>query len=253
MKVRHPTGRAGRPWLAHRLEVARRGAELLAEKQHALLREHARLEPLLAQARSNWELRAPEAERWLARAAMLGGERQLDFVPGALAELTVGWRTILGVRCRADPQLELPAERELVPAGASAEVYGAAAAQRRALEAAVPVSVAERALERVETDLRAAGRRLGRHPEHLGVIVTVSFSAGLPVVGLLVLGDVCSRYARPSHSGRSTTPDEIGAIASRFREAAEAGALNSAASWGGVGVWAWDGEGFRGPMRRRQG
>ena len=41
MRVRHPPGRAGRPWLAHRLEVARRGAELLEEKQRALLRERA--------------------------------------------------------------------------------------------------------------------------------------------------------------------------------------------------------------------
>ena len=31
------------------------------------------------------------------------------------------------------------------------------------------------------------------------------------------------------------TPDEIAAIASRFREVAEAGALNSASSWGGAG------------------
>jgi V/A-type H+/Na+-transporting ATPase subunit D len=159
MKVRHPAGRAGRPWLAHRLEVARRGAELLADKQRALMREHARLEPLLAQARSDWELRAREAERWLARAAMLGGERQLDFLPSALAQLTVSWRTILGVRCPADPQLELPSERELVPAGASAAVYGAATAHRRALKAAVRVGVAERALERIQTDLRATTLR----------------------------------------------------------------------------------------------
>lgn len=155
MKVRHPPGRAGRPWLAHRLEVARRGAELLQEKQHALLRERARLEPVCARAHSDWELRAREAEGWLARAAMLGGERQLDFVPAALAHVTVSWRTILGVRCPADPQLDLPSERELVPAGASAAVYGAATAHRRALEAAVHVAVAERALERIETDLRA--------------------------------------------------------------------------------------------------
>jgi V/A-type H+-transporting ATPase subunit D len=159
MNVRHPAGRAGRPWLAHRLEVARRGAELLADKQRALLRERARLEPLLAQARSDWEQRAREAERWLARAAMLGGERQLDLVPPAVAQLTVGWRTILGVRCPADPQLELPSERELVPAGASAAVYSAATAHRRALEAAVRVGVLECALERIQTDLRATTLR----------------------------------------------------------------------------------------------
>ena len=162
MKVRHPLGRAGRPWLAHRLEVARRGAELLQEKQRALLRERGRLEPLLAQARNEWEQGAREAERWLARAAMLGGERPLDFVPapsGGLAQVTVSWRTILGVRCPEDAQLQLPSVRELVPAGASAALYCAAAAHRRALEAAVHVSVLESALERIQTDLRATTLR----------------------------------------------------------------------------------------------
>ena len=49
------------------------------------------------------------------------------------------------------------------------------------------------------------------------------------------------------------TPDEIGAIAGRFREVAEAGALNSAASWGGVGGLGLGSEGSRGPIRRPQG
>lgn len=40
------------------------------------------------------------------------------------------------------------------------------------------------------------------------------------------------------------TPDEIGAIASRFREVAQAGALNSTASWAGLGVWGWDRKGL---------
>jgi hypothetical protein len=49
------------------------------------------------------------------------------------------------------------------------------------------------------------------------------------------------------------TPDEIGAIASPFREVAEAGALNSTASWSGVGGLGLGSEGSRGPMRRPQG
>lgn len=162
MKVRHPPGRGGRPWLAHRLDVARRGAELLGVKQHALLRERERLEPLLAQAREQWEQRAREAERWLVRAAMLGGERPLDYVPTAptaLARVTVSRRTVLGVRCPADARLELPSERELVPAGAGAALYCASTAHRRALEAAVALGVLESALDRIRTDLRATTLR----------------------------------------------------------------------------------------------
>jgi len=49
------------------------------------------------------------------------------------------------------------------------------------------------------------------------------------------------------------TADEIAAIASRFREVAEAGALNSAASWGGAGGLGLGREGSRGPIRRPQG
>ncbi len=49
------------------------------------------------------------------------------------------------------------------------------------------------------------------------------------------------------------TPDEIGAIASRFREVADAGALNSTASWGGAGGLGLGREGSRGPIRRPQG
>ena len=49
------------------------------------------------------------------------------------------------------------------------------------------------------------------------------------------------------------TPDEIGAIASRFREVADAGALNSTASWGGAGGLALGREGSRGPILRPQG
>jgi V/A-type H+-transporting ATPase subunit D len=159
MKVRHPPGRAGRPWLVHRLEVARRGADLLKEKQSALLRERARLEPLAALARGEWEQCAREAERWLIRAAMLGGERGLGLPaaePAGLARVAVSWRTVLGVRCPADAHLELPSARHLVPAGAGAAVYCAVAAHLRALEAAVRVGALQSALERIETDLRAS-------------------------------------------------------------------------------------------------
>jgi hypothetical protein len=43
------------------------------------------------------------------------------------------------------------------------------------------------------------------------------------------------------------------AIASRFREVADAGPLSSAASWGGVGGVGLGPEGSRGPMRRPRG
>jgi hypothetical protein len=51
----------------------------------------------------------------------------------------------------------------------------------------------------------------------------------------------------------SPTPEEISAIAGRFREVVEAGALNSSTSWGGVGGLGLGSDGSRGPIRRPQG
>ena len=49
------------------------------------------------------------------------------------------------------------------------------------------------------------------------------------------------------------TPDEIAAIATCFREVAQADALSSAASWGGARGLGLGREGSRGPIRRPQG
>jgi V/A-type H+-transporting ATPase subunit D len=159
VKVRHPPGRAGRPWLVHRLEVARRGAELLDEKFRALLREHARLEPEAARARAEWERSAREAERWLTRAALMSGERQLALAAAAIpgrASVTVHRRAILGVSCPVDGALA-PGSGAAVGGGAA--VLCAAAAHRRALEAALAVGVADGALRRIEAELRATRLR----------------------------------------------------------------------------------------------
>lgn len=162
MRVRHPHGRAGRPWLTHRLAVARRGAGLLDEKYRALVRERRRLEPLVAEAGEEWRRRAAAAERWLARAVMLGGERQLEVAAaGALqpADVRLRWRTVLGVTCPADARVETYADPELSTRGGSAALLSAAEAHRRALDAAARLAVAAGALRRIEAELRATALR----------------------------------------------------------------------------------------------
>jgi V/A-type H+-transporting ATPase subunit D len=161
VKIRHPPGRAGRPWLAHRLDVATRGAELLDDKQRALLRERARLLPTVAQAREQWKRLAGEAEAWLIRAALLGGERALALASpedDAPARVTVRWQTILGVTCPVDAQVDGPSPGRAA-LSASAALIEAARAHRRALEAAAQVAVAERALTLIESELRATSLR----------------------------------------------------------------------------------------------
>lgn len=161
MKIRHPPGRAGRPWLVHRLEVSRRGAELLDEKFRALARERTRLEPVATAARTEWERSAREAERWLARAAMMSGERGLTLSAAAArpAEVTVRWRASLGVTCPSEASVAPYREAELMELGGNAALLSAAAAHRRALEAAVQVATAETALRRIDAALHATRLR----------------------------------------------------------------------------------------------
>jgi V/A-type H+/Na+-transporting ATPase subunit D len=161
VKIRHPPGRAGRPWLVHRLEVSRRGAELLDEKFRALLRERTRLEPVATAARTEWERSAHEAERWLARAAVMSGERQLALSAAAArpAAVTVRWRAILGVTCPSEASVAPYREAELMELGGNAALLSAAMAHRRALEAAVQVAVAEGALRRIDAALHATRLR----------------------------------------------------------------------------------------------
>ncbi len=161
MKIRHPPGRAGRPWLVHRLEVSRRGAELLDEKFRALARERMRLEPVATAARTEWERSAREAERWLARAAMMSGERGLTLSAAAArpAEVTVCWRAILGVTIPSEASVAPYREAELMELGGNAALLSAAVAHRRALEAAVQVAAAETALRRIDAALHATRLR----------------------------------------------------------------------------------------------
>jgi V/A-type H+-transporting ATPase subunit D len=161
VRIRHPPGRAGRPWLAHRLAVARRGAELLDDKRRALLRERARLQPRVAEARERWERLASDAERWLIRAAVLGGERQMALSaasPAPPTPVVVRWHTVLGVTCPSGAEVQAPSV-EALPPGASAALIEAARAHRDAVEAAAQVAVAQRALALVEADLRATALR----------------------------------------------------------------------------------------------
>lgn len=68
-----PPGRAGRLWLTRRLQVARRGADLLDHKLRILTEELGRLHQAAAQTAAEWNRSCVEAERWLLRASVLGG------------------------------------------------------------------------------------------------------------------------------------------------------------------------------------
>lgn len=162
MRVRHPPGRAGRPWLAHRLEVARRGAALLDEKLLALAREQRRLAPRVGRARDEWERAAREARLSLQRAVVLDGRRALELfrsaaTPAAEARLRQG--SVLGTAVPTEAQLTHVPRAERDALGGSAALIAAAQAHRRALEAALRVASLEGAMRRIEEELRLTAVR----------------------------------------------------------------------------------------------
>ena len=152
-----PPGRAGRLWLTRRLAVARRGADLLDRKHRILLAETARLRDAAARTAAEWDRCCADAERWLLRASMLGGERAIRLAAaGSAADVTIRYAVTMGVRhpdgatCR-------------IPASATWDGPALAAARQahgRALEAAVRHAAAAGALRAVEAEALATRYRL---------------------------------------------------------------------------------------------
>ena len=162
MRIRQPPGRTGRLWLLRRLAVARRGHDVLEQKQRALRRELDRLDQLLGAARREWEERARAAELWWQRAAVLAGERPLALACSSVrgkAEVKLVWRNALGVVYPFEATVSMPLG-ELFPAGGSAALVYAADVHRDALEAAAQLGATELAYRRTASELHATTQRL---------------------------------------------------------------------------------------------
>ena len=163
MRLRAPPGRAGRPWLVHRLAVARRGADVLDDKRRALLQERVRLATAVAEARDAWEHTVREAEVWLQRALLISGQRSFElarfYVPEA-AEVRLTWRRSLGVAYPLEVEVRLPATPDVVAPGGSSALSAAASAYGRALEAGARFGAAQCAFDRVDAELAATTLRL---------------------------------------------------------------------------------------------
>lgn len=162
MALRIPPGRAGRLWVEHRLEVARRGADVLNQKRRALIRLARELDALLEDAQADWEDAAREASDWLARAAILSGPRHLRLAllhTNRRATARVRWRNSLGVVYPTACEIDLPERIDVAALGGSAALAGASDAHRRALDAAARFAVLKGAHTRVTAELTATARR----------------------------------------------------------------------------------------------
>jgi len=152
-----PPGRAGRLWLTRRLAVARRGADLLDRKLQVLQRELDGRHDSAARAAAEWEHRRADADSWLLRAALLGGERAIRLAAaGTFAEVTISHADTMGLRYPADATCATPP-----PVGRDGPALAAAReAHRAALTAAVQHAAAAEALRVLEAETAATRYRL---------------------------------------------------------------------------------------------
>lgn len=154
-----PTGRSGRLRLIHRIEMARRGSDLLDRKQRVLAGELARLRLQARRSGLEWQDAAAEASRWLARTQTLDGAERISTAAGeGTARVEVTWQAAMGV---VYPHRAVTVPPPLRPTAGSSALVLAARAHRRALAAAATHAAVERALTQVAAELEAT--RLRQH------------------------------------------------------------------------------------------
>ena len=152
-----PPGRAGRLWLTRRLQVARRGADLLDRKLRILRAEVARFRDAEARTAAEWNRCCTEAERWLLRASMLGGQRAVRLAAGGQpATVTVPYTATMGVRHPASPACVIPA----AVTWDGLMLTRTRQAHAAALEAAMRHAAAAEALRVIEAEALATRHRL---------------------------------------------------------------------------------------------
>ncbi|HEY7011108.1 MAG TPA: V-type ATP synthase subunit D [Streptosporangiaceae bacterium] len=152
-----PPGRAGRLWLQRRLETARRGASLLDRKLRILQAQLDQARDSAAQTAGEWRHSQSEAESWLLRAALLGGQRAIRLADdGLFAEVTVTYAATMGIRYPAGATCVIPP----TAAWDGPALAGARQAHRAALAAAVRHAAAAEAERIIEAETLATRHRL---------------------------------------------------------------------------------------------
>ncbi len=163
MALRIPPGRAGRIWLVRRLDVARRGAELLDRKRQVLLRELARVRTEAADAERAWHDAAAQVALWSARAAILDGPGRLELLARHAqqpASFELLWTNLMGARLPSVERIDIPEPPPLSALGGSSATVLLARACAVATRAAVRYVALQRAEAELSAELQRAARRL---------------------------------------------------------------------------------------------
>jgi V/A-type H+-transporting ATPase subunit D len=148
-------------WLRHRVGLAQRAASRLDQKLRILRTEQAAFALLLERSGVAWDRAHREAETWLLRAAVLGGQEGVRPLGGQPpAEVSITWTNALGTTYPARGTCAIPdADPHLARVAPSALVE-ARAAYSRALQAAVDHAVASTAARAIDTEVAATRQRL---------------------------------------------------------------------------------------------
>jgi vacuolar-type H+-ATPase subunit D/Vma8 len=154
--------------LRHGLDVAVRGADLLEQKLSILRAEHQRLLRAEQAAARAWHDLLSEAENWLLRGLLLGGEQALDAAAAGIgaAEVSIDWTVSTGVRHPEGVTTSVPARPATAAAPSNTALVHAEAAYGRAVRAAAEYAVAHAAAEIVGVEVistRHRVRALRRH------------------------------------------------------------------------------------------
>lgn len=156
-----PPGRAGRLWLQHRLATAQQGAALLDHKLRVLRAERERLALLHERTATVWEAASREADAWLLRGVLVGGERAVRLSSDqAPAHVEIVWARQMGVHYPAEGTCTLPEPAADSPPMGNAAMVTVRECHRRALQAAVQLAAVEAASRILEAEERATRRRL---------------------------------------------------------------------------------------------
>jgi V/A-type H+-transporting ATPase subunit D len=155
-----PPGRAGRMWLRGRLATAERGRDQLDRKLRILIPERQRLQTRLELRREAWSAAYDEAQRWLLRAVLLGGEDAVRAAtPARPADVEVTWTSAMGLSYPEDVVVRDPGE-DGEATGGNAAVVPATAAFRAALLAGARAAAAQEAVTRLESEIAVTRRRM---------------------------------------------------------------------------------------------
>lgn len=160
-------GRAGRLRLRRGLATALRGADLLDRKLRLLLdREHTARQTA-EDARRVWEEKLADAETWLLRGVLLGGERALaEAAPANRARVDIRWAALMGVRHPAAVECAAPVRSPAEPTPANTALAHAETAYRAAVRAAAELAAHQAAADLLATEAertRQRVRALRRH------------------------------------------------------------------------------------------